>query len=288
MTPFPLRRGYADTSNGQLHYAEAGEGPPLLLVSESPRTHRQYRRLIPLLAPHFRVIAIDTPGYGDSDPPPQPPSIEGVTAQIAEALRALGLRRMHVFGLHTGNKIGSCLAADHAALVDKFVLVGHPHSIIPDQQARNAAIQPILDTYLPRYAAESADGAHLVRDWTYAQANTIGLWWPPKLLFGETVTPQDVEDAEDRVTDYLLGWRNTVAMYRAVFAYDMAAAWRRIDVPTLVIQLSIPQEAHFGDQAAQVAALIRDARSVCLDSAYLAGPQTHPQTLAREVLAFLR
>lgn len=281
-----LTRGYARTPRGQIHYAETGEGPPLILLSESPRTHRQFQRLLPLLAKHFRAIAIDTPGYGNSDPPPQPATIPGVTACIVDFLDAMGLDRVDVLGIHTGNKIASCLAADWPQRVGKLVLVGHTHSIIPEWEARNAAIQPIFDTYLPHYA-QSPDGAHLVRAWTAAQANVHDYWWTPKLLFGRSVEQADVENVEARVIDYLLGWRNTVAMYQAVFDFDLKSAYKRITAPTLVLELLTPQEVHYGLQAERIAKMMKNAKAAAIDSSYLAALQEQPQEVAHAVLPFL-
>jgi pimeloyl-ACP methyl ester carboxylesterase len=287
MSSYKLHRGYASTPNGQIHYAEAGEGPPLILLSESPRTYRQFQRLLPLLAPHFRVIALDTPGYGNSDPPPQPVTIPAVTACIVDFLDALGLDRVNVLGIHTGNKLGACLAADWPDRVDRVVLVGHTHSIIPEWEARNAAIQPIFDTYLPHYES-SANGSHLVRAWAATHANAYNYWWPSKLLFGHTVEETDIENAELRVIDYLLGWRNTVAMYQAVFDFNLADAYKRIAAPTLVLELCTPQEVHFGAQAERVAKLIKNATAAHIDSSYLAAPQEQPDEILHAVLPFLK
>ncbi len=54
-----LHKDYADTADGQLHYAEAGSGGHLLLLGETPRSYRFFEPLFPLLAPHFHVIALD-------------------------------------------------------------------------------------------------------------------------------------------------------------------------------------------------------------------------------------
>ena len=62
-------RGYADTSLGQIHYVEAGEGPPIVLLHQTASSSVMYARAMPLLAANYRAIAIDTPGFGMSDPP---------------------------------------------------------------------------------------------------------------------------------------------------------------------------------------------------------------------------
>ena len=52
-----------------LHYLEAGEGDPILLLHGFPTNAHLYRNIIPTLATTHRVIALDLPGYGLSDKP---------------------------------------------------------------------------------------------------------------------------------------------------------------------------------------------------------------------------
>ncbi len=52
-----------------LHYLEAGQGTPILLLHGFPTSSHLYRNIIPKLAKTHRVIAIDLPGYGLSDKP---------------------------------------------------------------------------------------------------------------------------------------------------------------------------------------------------------------------------
>lgn len=279
-------RAYARTRDGQIHYQVMGEGPPLLLLSESPRTHRQFRQLAPLLAPHFQTIAVDTPGYGNSDPPAQPVRIEGVAATLADFVQQLDIGRVHVFGVHTGNKLAAVLAADWPQLVDRVVLAGYPHSIIPENAARNAAIRPIFERFHPQYGAD-AHGSHRVRAWAAAQATLNTLWWPQKLLVGADVGDADIADAEAHAIDYVQGWRNTVAMYEAVFALDLAAAYSRIAAPTLVLEFRVPQERHLGEPAARVAATMRAARAAAVETGYPLALQDSAAAIAHACLPFL-
>ena len=52
-----------------LHYLEAGQGTPILLLHGFPTSSHLYRNVIPTLAKTHRVIALDLPGYGLSDKP---------------------------------------------------------------------------------------------------------------------------------------------------------------------------------------------------------------------------
>jgi pimeloyl-ACP methyl ester carboxylesterase len=68
----PVRRGYADSPFGQLHYAETGAGPVLLLLHQTPRSHDEFREVQPLLADGRRVVAMDMLGFGMSASLPAP------------------------------------------------------------------------------------------------------------------------------------------------------------------------------------------------------------------------
>src|SRR5258707_7280235 len=58
----------AEVNGANLHYVAAGtSGSPILLVHGFPETWWAFRKLIPLLAAHHRVFAVDLRGFGDSD-----------------------------------------------------------------------------------------------------------------------------------------------------------------------------------------------------------------------------
>jgi pimeloyl-ACP methyl ester carboxylesterase len=53
----------------RLHYVIGGSGDPILLVPGWPQTWFAWRRIMPLLAERYTVVAVDPPGLGDSDRP---------------------------------------------------------------------------------------------------------------------------------------------------------------------------------------------------------------------------
>ena len=66
-----MKRGYANTPEGQMHYTVEGSGEPLLLLHQTGSS-RSLMKLLPLLSKDYRVFAIDNLGEGNSDPlPPQ-------------------------------------------------------------------------------------------------------------------------------------------------------------------------------------------------------------------------
>lgn len=280
-----MRRSYARTPQGEIHYAEEGAGEALLLLHANPRSHRYFRHVLPLLGARHRVIAVDIPGFGDSHPLPSPASISGLAACLVDFLDALGLARAHVAGLHTGNKIAAALAAGWPDRVGAVVLAGQTHSLIPDKAGRDAAIRHIVEHYFPRYS-ESPDGAHHVRGWAAAHAEVQGLWWPQRLRTGAGIEAGDVERAEEQVIDYVKSWRSIVPVYEAIFAFDLEQAMRRIRARTLVLELQTPGEAHLGAQAGKVCALIPGAQALTLQGDGEAF-ETQPAELAQAILRFL-
>ena len=66
-----IKRAFLDTEDGQILYRIGGEGEPLLLLHMTPRSSDEFREVMPILAQHRQVIAMDLMGLGDSDKPPQ-------------------------------------------------------------------------------------------------------------------------------------------------------------------------------------------------------------------------
>ena len=119
-----IRRGYVDTSLGQMHYREAGAGGPVVLFHRTPSSSAGYQRVLPLLGEKYWAIAPDTPGNGLSDPLPEPPgeTMQPYVEAAVEFLDAMGIERATVIGHSTGGSIAMHLAADHPERVEKLVV----------------------------------------------------------------------------------------------------------------------------------------------------------------------
>ena len=53
----------------RVHYLTMGSGEPLLLVHSVGQSIYTWRKLMPILAENYCVVAIDLPGFGYSDHP---------------------------------------------------------------------------------------------------------------------------------------------------------------------------------------------------------------------------
>lgn len=279
-------RGYAQTRHGLIHYRSAGDGPPLLLLHATPHSSRVYKKLVPLLAPRYRVIAADTLGFGYSDPLPPDVTMEKLGDSCADLLDALAIPRAAVFGLHTGNKVGAALAANHGDRVSRFVCCGMTHSIVVERDKRDSAIKAIIDKLLVK-EKPAADGSHLLRNWGRTFDGVAHLWWGPALMDTLPLAEGDLQAVQGEAIDRILSRPSYDAIYAANFAFDLSAALARVTMPTLIVELAVPGEAHLGRQAAHCAQLNPRIRTVTLERSDRDVLETVPQELAAAIRTFL-
>ena len=107
-----ITRDYVDWADGQIHYRLGGKGPgaPLVLLHQTAGSSAMYQSLMEILQGHYRMVAPDTPGFGQSDFPPPDPTVGYYAAALLEALQDLGVDRFHAFGFHTGASIACEMA----------------------------------------------------------------------------------------------------------------------------------------------------------------------------------
>jgi pimeloyl-ACP methyl ester carboxylesterase len=107
-----IRRGYADTPLGQLHYAEAGQdGVPVIALHQTPRSHDEFLDLAPLVGRSHRLIAMDMYGFGLSAKPEGAQTIEQYALGALALADALDLKGFAVLGHHTGAVVAIEVAA---------------------------------------------------------------------------------------------------------------------------------------------------------------------------------
>lgn len=106
-------------------FDRVGDGPPVVLVhgyvGDGPST---WRPQLAALADEFDVIAMDLPGAGGSDDPPESFGMSGFADTLAGLITALGLTRPHLVGLSFGGATLIEFSRRHQALASTFTLVG--------------------------------------------------------------------------------------------------------------------------------------------------------------------
>ena len=156
-----IDRVFVKTRSGRLHAAIAGEGFPVLLLHQTPRSWDEYRDVLPLLGRRFRAIAMDTAGFGDSQPKPWGDnSIESWAAAAFDLLDALGVTRAALVGHHTGAVVAMEMAASQPDRAAALVLSSCPFVDATRRASHHG--KPVIDEVTRRPGGERqplADGA---------------------------------------------------------------------------------------------------------------------------------
>ena len=98
----------------ETHVAEAGDGPPVVLLHGNPDTHTVWSSVVTRLAARHRCIAPDLPGFGQTRAPADfDLSLEHQAVYVGALLDALGLDRVHLVVHDVGGPYGLAFAAVH-------------------------------------------------------------------------------------------------------------------------------------------------------------------------------
>lgn len=136
----------------RIHYVEKGEGNPLVLVHGIPTSSYLWRGMIDELSAHGRVIALDLPGFGLSDPPPDGDyTISRYARILASFLEALAVERATLVCHDLGGPIVLTYALRHPEKYERLVILDtFLHRDIPPLplSMRIARIRPLGELFL--------------------------------------------------------------------------------------------------------------------------------------------
>ncbi|WP_433323109.1 alpha/beta fold hydrolase [Spirillospora sp. CA-294931] len=107
-----FRHEFADVDGVRMHYVTGGSGPPVVLLHGWPQTWYGWWQIMPELAEHHTVYAVDLPGLGDSTGSPTGYD-KATLARYVHSLIAgrLGVRDARV----VGHDLGAAVAFQYAA-----------------------------------------------------------------------------------------------------------------------------------------------------------------------------
>jgi pimeloyl-ACP methyl ester carboxylesterase len=154
-----IRKRFAQVDDRIVHYRVAGRGIPVVLLHESPRSSRSLIPLLKKLGRQFRVIAPDTPGYGDSAAlPGEFPQLSEFVTVLARFLDVIGVQKCVLYGSHTGGSIAAEFAERYPMRVSGLILDGF--AIFTDAEK-----QDMVENYLPPFEPKW-DGSHVTSLWS--------------------------------------------------------------------------------------------------------------------------
>lgn len=153
-----------ETAQGTtISYVEAGQGQPIVLLHGFVGDHHYWDLVMEPLAKHYRVIALDLPGHGDSSLSNQTSSMEDYADEVASFVQHLQLDKISLIGHSLGGYITMAFVDKYESLLDSFALV---HSTaLPDPEEAKAGrlagmekiqtegIHSFVDTLVPKLFA---------------------------------------------------------------------------------------------------------------------------------------
>jgi pimeloyl-ACP methyl ester carboxylesterase len=232
-------------------YTDAGQGPPVLLVHGSAASRRFWRALVERLAPRYRVIAPDLPGYGETawHAGARTTDLDVVSAFA----RAVG-EPLHLVGHSYGGALALRAARDLGSRLASLALIEPAAFDLLDEAAR-AEIEAVAGRHLELVAC----AAHFMGYWIGADA------WAAM-------------PAETR-TRIVQTMPKIAAEFRTLFRHpDALRTYRRLRVPTLLVRgTRTTLTAH--QVVARLAATLPQCDLVAIEGAGHMAPLTHPDAV---------
>jgi pimeloyl-ACP methyl ester carboxylesterase len=189
-----------------------GKGEPLVLLPGWPETWWTFHKIMPALAAHYTVIAVDLRGMGASSRPADGYDKKTMAGDIHELIKSLGYDKVNVAGHDIGSAVAFAYAENYPQATGKLVMVELPH---PDDSLLSFPLLPAQGSFGDKL------GSSRPYLWWFAFNQVNGL--PEKLLAGH------IRVEQDWLFKYFLVDENAVdARDRAVYerAYNSADAIR--------------------------------------------------------------
>ena len=228
-----ISKRYVDGPFGQVHLRESDEASgtvPLVCLHATAYSSRSFEPLMRAFGNSRHVIALDLPGYGESDAPASQPDMASYADAVATTI---GPGPVDLFGYHTGVYVAAELALRHPAKVRWMTFMGVPYFQALD-----------FEYWRARLATPHRLGAALdqfTERWAY--------------LVNDRPTGVSLERGFANFVDELKAWPNGSWAHEAMFAWNADARLALLDCPVTILN----PEGHLAGASRAAAALISNA-----------------------------
>lgn len=126
-----VSKHYVEGGFGQIHFRTCGQAnqkPALVCLHMVSKSSRSFHTIMPFLAEDRLVVAIDYPGYGESDPPDSEDqaTIANYAREVIPVINELEIEKADFVGYHTGCMVSVEVAMQYPERVNKIVNFGAP------------------------------------------------------------------------------------------------------------------------------------------------------------------
>lgn len=278
-----LAHGKPKVNGVEIHYAIGGAGEPVFLLHGVPKTMAYWRHVVPLLTPHYTVVAVDNRGFGGSQRPPAGYDTGTMAGDVAELATHLGFDQFRVAGEDWGAAIAYSVAAFYRPRVQKLIfqetlLPGLPAdqpdpSLAPDDGRTGWHFGFFSLPNLPELLLSGRERQF----WTYFARRQM---WDPSAL-----AEDDIDEMVHSI-EQPGGIRAILEMYRARQT-DAEQNRPHYADPISCPVLAIGAQAYLGDQVSrQLAKVASDVRGAVIPASGHNIALENPAALARAYLDF--
>jgi len=223
--PWRSRLRAVTVDGRRVHVVDSGHGigAPVVLIHGLGGRWQSWLETIPRVAAQRRVVALDLPGFGLSQPPREPISIPRYARTVERVCELLGLDRVVVVGNSMGGFVAAELALRFPARVERLVLVSAAAVSIGDFNPLPAML---LVGALARTPLGSPEGMRAL----------IGRRHARHLAFANLVRHPTLIDGA--MLWELVGGRGAPALrdaVRATMTHDIRGEVTALDAPTLIV-----------------------------------------------------
>jgi 2-succinyl-6-hydroxy-2,4-cyclohexadiene-1-carboxylate synthase len=263
------------TVNGlALNIETSGQGASLVLLHGFTGAAAHWSTHSAAFAPHAHVIAVDLPGHGASESPPDPARyrMERCVDDLRALFDALGLERVKLLGYSMGGRVALHFAAAHPERVERLILESaSPGLADPAERAARTS----SDEELARFIEENGVEAFVKR-------------WEALPLFASQVRLPEAARAALRAQRLRCDPRGLANSLRGLGTGVQSPLWERLPtLPTPTLLIAGELDAKFAEIARAMRARLPAAR---LEIVAEAGHTVHleqPEAFARIVIDFL-
>ncbi|SFO83603.1 Pimeloyl-ACP methyl ester carboxylesterase [Chitinophaga sp. YR627] len=168
---------FIEIESTKLCYYEQGQGDVILLLHGWPQTSYVWRKVMPLLAKHNRVIAVDLPGLGNSGPAPAYDT-KSIAALISRFISQLHINKVHLVSHDVGSWVAVSFALNHEAQLNTLTVIDAAiPGLMSDAVFRPENAQKIWQFYfhavgdIPELLVEGKEKAYL--SWYFSNKSFV-------------------------------------------------------------------------------------------------------------------
>lgn len=209
-----ITKGYANCSEGQVHYREAGEkGKPVIcFFHQTASSGAMYEKVMSLLASDYHLFSFDSPGFGGSYHPEAIPNIGFLSDRLLEAIDDLGISKFHACGHHTGGCIAMEMPAKAPEKISSLTVIA---PVLVNEEEK----KEYMKTFVQPFKVEPT-GEFLTTAWKYLE------------MIGASAT---LELHNREMADHLIAHATMPMAFTAVWNQDVEGLYKALTCPLMIM-----------------------------------------------------